>query len=111
MSGAENKRKSKRKDCLYEIKVRFPEQDNDTSLAVKNISGSGMRVIIARLVKIGDSLEIKMCINGRDMQCKGRVVYVLLLRPVLGDIRSFDVGVEFCEMDTKDREFLEKLAE
>ena len=111
MDGGESKKRAKRKDFPYEIKVRFPGQDNYTAVAVKDISASGMRVIIVRLLKPGDSFEIKMCIDGRDMQCKGKVAWALLLRPGFGRINSFDVGVEFCEMDAEDREFLEKLTE
>jgi|GEM_PF-1022143 len=111
MNGGEINRKAKRKDFPYEIKARFAGQDNYTALAVKDISALGMRVIIVRLVKPGDSFEIKMCINGRDIQCKGRVAWALLLRPGFGRINSFDAGVEFFEMSVEDREFLAKLTE
>ena len=111
MAGGENKRREKRKDFLCEVQARFAGQNNYTALAVKDISALGLRVIVARLVKAGNSLEIKMCIHGRDIQCKGKVIWALLLRPGLGSISSFDVGVEFYEMDAEDREFLEKLTE
>ncbi|MFA5350564.1 MAG: PilZ domain-containing protein [Candidatus Omnitrophota bacterium] len=111
MGDGEIKRKAKRKDFPYEIKVRFAGQDNYTSLAVKDISATGLRVIIVRLISVGDFLEVKMCINGRDIQCKGKVVWALMLRPGLGRISSFDVGLEFSEMNTEDREFLVKLTE
>jgi hypothetical protein len=107
MDSAENKRKAKRKDFLCEAKVCFVGQCDYTSLAVKDISASGLRVIIARFVKVGDRLEIK-CINGRDIQCQGKVAWVLSLRPSLSNIVVFDVGVEFYAMDAGDREFLEK---
>ena len=109
MAAGEIKRQAKRKDFFYEIKVRFGGQDNYTVLAVKDISATGLRVIAARLVKAGDLLEIKMNINGRDIQCQGKVAWVLLLRPSLGNISSFDLGVEFCAMNQEDRAFLEKL--
>ena len=107
----EIKRKEKRKDVFHEIKVRFPGQDIFTTLAVKDLSPSGLRVIVARLPKVGDSLEIKMHINDRDIQCKGRVAWVLLLRPCLGSISSFDMGVEFQDLKAEDRAFLEKLTQ
>ena len=56
------KRRVKRKNFFCELKVRFVGQDNYTALAVKDISGLGLRAIVPRLVKTGDSLEIKMCI-------------------------------------------------
>ena len=111
MAGGEIKRRAKRKDFLCEIKVRFVGQDNYTTLAVKDISALGLRVIVVgKLIKAGDFLEIKMWIIGRDIQCKGKVAWALLLRPCLGSVSSFDVGVEFYEMNTEDREFLEKLS-
>ncbi|MDD5252703.1 MAG: PilZ domain-containing protein [Candidatus Omnitrophica bacterium] len=111
MDGGEVNRKAKRKDFSCEIKVRFPGQDTYTILAVKDISASGARVIITRLVKPKDSFEIKMCINGRDIQCKGKVAWALLLRPGFGRINSFDAGVEFLELSPEDRAFLAKLTE
>jgi len=109
MDGEKSTRRAKRKDLAYEIKVRFSGQDNYTALVVKDISASGLRIISTRLVKKGDLLELKMCINGRDIQCQGKVAWILLLRPGFGNISSFDVGVEFCEMNAQDQEFLDKL--
>lgn len=111
MDSEEIKRRNKRQNFLCEIKVCFVGQKDYTALALKDISASGLRVIATRLVKAGDPLKIRMSINGRDIQCKGKVAWILLLRPCLGNINSFDVGVEFDEMDTGDREFLEKLTE
>ncbi|MDD5128515.1 MAG: PilZ domain-containing protein [Candidatus Omnitrophica bacterium] len=111
MNGGEVNRKAKRKDFSCEIKVRFPGQDSYTVLAVKDISASGARVIITRLVKPGDSFEIRMCINGRDIQCRGKVAWALLLRPGFGRINSFDAGVEFFEISPQDKDFLAKLTE
>ena len=109
MDAGENNRRAKRKDFYCDIKVRFFGEDDYATLASKDISASGLRVITARLVKAGDSLEIKMCVNGRDIQCRGKVTWVLLLRPSLGTINSFDVGIEFCGMNSADRDFLEQL--
>ncbi len=104
------KRKTKRIDFSYEIKVRFAGQVDYTSLSLKDISGFGLRVVIpGRLVKRGEPLEINMCINGREIQCKGKVAWSLMLRPGLGKINIFDMGVEFYEINVEDREFLEKL--
>jgi hypothetical protein len=109
MGNGESLRKAKRKDFSYEIKVRFTRQDHYTSVMVKDISASGLRLIVTRLVKKGDLLELKMCINGRDIQCQGKVAWVLLLRPSFGDVPSFDLGLEFCGMNAQDKEFFDKL--
>ncbi|MBU0548106.1 MAG: PilZ domain-containing protein [Candidatus Omnitrophica bacterium] len=111
MDGGENKRRAKRKDLPCALKVRFAGQDNYTNLAVKNVSALGLRVIVVRLIKAGDYLEIKLRINGRDIQCKCKVVWALLLSFCLGNLSSFDVGLEFHEISTEDREFLAKLTE
>ena len=103
-------RKVKRIDFSTEIKIRFEGQTSDMSLVIKDISGFGLRAIIAgRLIKTGDCLEIKMCINGRDIYCKGKIVWALMMRPSLGNISVLDVGVEFYEINAEDREFLEKI--
>lgn len=104
------KRRAKRIDFSAEIKIRFEGQTDYISLVIKDISGFGLRAIIAgRLIKIGEPLEIKMCINDRDIYCKGKVAWVLMLRPSLGNINVFDVGVKFYEINVEDREFLEKI--
>jgi hypothetical protein len=106
------KRKSKRIELSYEVKVRFACQDNYTSIAIKDISGTGLKAVIPlRLVKPGDPLEINMCFKGREIQCKGKVVWSLMLGPALGAMNIFYAGVEFCEMKAEDREFLEKQIE
>jgi hypothetical protein len=109
MGAEEGKRKAKRKDVRYEIKARFPDQENFTSLVAKDLSATGIRVVATRLLKIGDVLDIKMCVNGRDIQCQGKVAWFLLLSPCLGGISPFDVGMEFLQMNQDDKEFLEKL--
>jgi len=112
MNNDKNKRKAKRKDFFCETKVRFAGQAGYTTVTIKDISVLGLRVVIAgRFIKPGDILEIKTCINDREIQCKGKVTWVLMLRPSLGKISVFDVGVEFFEMTAADREFLEKLIE
>ena len=109
MNDNEAKRKAKRKELLHEIKVRFPGQENYISLVVKDLSATGLRIVVTRLVKMGDLLEIRMCINGRDIQCKAKVAWSLLLSPCMGSISPFNVGLEFCEIDQEDRAFLEKI--
>jgi hypothetical protein len=112
MNNDKNKRKAKRKDFFCETKVRFAGQDNYTAVTIRDISVLGLRVVIAgRFVKPGDILEIKMHINDRDIQCKGKVTWVLMLRPSLGNINVLDTGVEFFEITAADQEFLKKLTE
>jgi hypothetical protein len=104
-----SKRKGKRKEISAEIQVRFFGQDNYTTVVTQDISTTGIRVITTRLLKVGDFLDIHMRINGQDIQCKGKVAWVLLLRPGLGSISSFDMGLEFCDLKAGDKEFLGQL--
>jgi hypothetical protein len=110
MDNGKIQRKSKRIDFSHEIKIRFAGQADYTSIAIKDISGFGLRAVVpGRLVKTGDPLEISMCINGREIQCKGKVVWCLMLIPSLAKINIFSVGVEFSEINAEDRDFLERL--
>lgn len=105
-----NARKFKRTDFSAEVKIRILEENKEISVSVKDISLRGVRIIIGgRILKTGTALEIKMRINERDIQCKGKIAWVLTMRPGLGNINIFDVGVEFTEMSPPDQEFLEKL--
>jgi len=106
----DNNRNTRRGKFPYEIKVRFPEDTEDLTATPKDISTSGARVTIAgRLVKIADLLEIKIRIEDRDIVCKGKVAWVLMLSFGMGSVRVFDVGIEFVGMDPADREFLRLL--
>jgi hypothetical protein len=111
MEDKDIKRKAKRKDFSCEIKARFGGHGDYALFAVKDISATGIRVIITRVVKPGDELEIEMFNNGRSICCKGKIAWALLLRPGFGGINSFDVGVEFLGMEAQDKEFLEKLTQ
>ena len=111
MEGGGINRKFKRKDFFCDIKARLSGQEDYFILAAKDISASGIRVVITRLVKPGDELDIEMSFSGRVIRCKGKVSWALLLRPGFGRINSFDAGVEFFGMEEQDREFLVKLTE
>ena len=105
-----NKRRAKRFDFSCKAKVRFLDEDKEISVNIKDINISGVRVIIGgRMLKVNTPLEIKLRINERDIQCKGRVAWVLTMRPGAGNINVFDVGIEFTEINLEDRAFLEKL--
>jgi len=105
-----NKRKTKRIDFVCEAKIRFPEEEKEISVNIKDITVTGARIIIgSRIVKVNTDLEMKLHIKDRHIKCKGRIAWVLALRPSLGNISVFDVGIEFVDMKPEDRSFLEKL--
>lgn len=105
----ENVRKFKRIDFSGEIKVRIPEEDKEMSVGIKDISQKGVRIIIGRALKMDQALFLRMRVNDREIQCYGRVAWVLTMRPSLGNISIFDVGIEFTKVNAGDQEFLEKL--
>jgi hypothetical protein len=61
------------------------------------------------MAKVNTPVKIRLHINERDLQCKGRVAWVLAMRPGTGNINLFDVGIEFTEMNSEDKVFLERL--
>jgi hypothetical protein len=111
MDEGEIKRRASRKNLIFDIKVRFSGQGDYITVAVKDISITGLRVISPRLLDPGDSLEIKMNINGRQIQCNGKVAWCLLVRPGVGGISTFDMGLQFQDLKTEDRDSLERLTE
>jgi hypothetical protein len=107
-----NKRKNRRIDISNEATITFLGVRGEMEVSVKDISSSGMRVIISgRVVGAGASLGVKLRINDRQIACKGKVTWALPLRPGLGNISVFDVGVDFIGLKPEDREFLEKFIE
>lgn len=112
MENDANKRRARRVELPCEAKVCFFGQAEYLAIVVKDISVSGMRAVVpARPVKTGDLIEIKLRIKGRDMECRGKVSWALMLRPGLGNIGITDVGIEFMNLGIEDREFLEKTIE
>ncbi|MFA6358340.1 MAG: PilZ domain-containing protein [Candidatus Omnitrophota bacterium] len=110
MDNNEIKRKAKRIDVSYEVKIRFAGRVGYTTVALKDISVLGFKAIISgRLVKVGEILEIKMCIDNREIQCQGKITWVLMLRAGFGNITILDVGVAFFDMNIEDKGFLDKL--
>lgn len=112
MPSDKNNRRSSRNELPYEIKLHFPGDAKEITATPKDISASGARVIIAgRLVKAAELPEIKIRIKDRDIVCKGKVAWVLMLRFGLGNVRIFDAGLEFTDMDPADKEFLRAILE
>lgn len=110
MNKDNNKRRAKRIDFSSEAKIRLLGEDQEISVNIKDITISGVKVVIGgRTLKVNTPLEIKMRISERDIQCKGRVAWVLAMRPGTGDINVFDVGIEFTEVNPEDSMFLKQL--
>ena len=104
------KRKKKRINFPCEAKIRIVGEDKDINVNIKDINTSGARVIIGgRHIKVDTPLEIKINISGRCIQCRGRSVWILALRPGFGNINLFDMGVEFAELNPEDQVFLEEI--
>lgn len=111
MTGEERKSRAKRKNIVFDIKMRFGGKGDYVTVATKDISASGLRIISPRLLEPNDLLEIKMNIGGQDIQCNGKVVWCLLLRPGIGNVATFDIGLTFCDLKNEDRVLLEQLTE
>jgi hypothetical protein len=104
------RRKTERIAFSGEAEIHLLDEDKEFSVNIKDISASGVRIIIAgRIVKAGAPLEIKMYINQRCIQCKGTIAWVLPLSPSLGNISIFDAGIEFTEVNPEDLVFLKQL--
>ncbi len=97
-------------DFSGDIRVHILGEEKDISASIKDIGPKGIRLLIGgRILKIGTPLDIKMNIDKRDIQCKGKIAWLLAIRPGLGNISIFDVGVEFTEINPQDQEFLEQV--
>lgn len=104
-------RRAKRIDHSYEAKVKLPEQSEQISVSVKDLSRTGVRFVVgARPVKNDTVLDIAIDVNKRVIVCKGKVVWCLPLRPGMGGLMVFDVGIKFTEIALTDQEFIEQLA-
>jgi hypothetical protein len=111
MDGEEIKRRASRKNLIFDIKVRFSGKGDYITVTVKDISTTGLRVISPRLLETGDILEIKMNIGDRQVQSSAKVAWCLQVRPGIGNVSTFDMGLQFQGLKTEDRDLLEKLIE
>ncbi len=110
MDNSRNKRRAKRLDFPCEARICFLGQPEYVGIVVKDISASGIRIVVpARPVKIDEPVDIKLRLKGRDIECRGKVSWALMLRPGLGNVSITDVGIEFINLGIEDREFLEKI--
>lgn len=104
------KRKAERIDFSGEAKIRILSEAKEFSVTVKDISISGIRIIIAgRIVEVNTPIEIKMCINDRHIRCNGKIAWALPLRPAFGDLILFDAGIELADVTAEDAAFLKRL--
>ena len=76
----------------------------------KDISAGGMCLILVRSVSVGDELRLKFSVSpNRDLNVKGQVRWAIALKDEHTGAVKYHAGVEFVEIDDKDRYFLIQL--
>lgn len=90
-------------------KVGSSEQVAESDLT-KNIAAGGICLIVFEKVVLGDILFLELTLPTKQtIVCRGRVVWVRDLG-ILGKEaqRKFDVGIEFVDISSEDRETIKK---
>lgn len=100
------RRKSERKTFDCNAKIFIPGETKPLNIRIKDISLTGIRVIIAgRMIKKDTPVNIVLNIRDREISCKGKIVWVLTISFGVGNLPLFDAGIEFKDISEEDSEF------
>jgi len=98
-SGSE-RRKFIRANYPCKVILHNPERVLDTN--TENISAGGVRVILNQKVQEHELVGIEIYLTDTPVKCEGRVVWVIEHKT------EFDSGIEFYEINDKDRMFMDE---
>lgn len=108
----ESKRRAERRPVDYSAKVYIAGSSIPLSIRIKDLSSTGMRVVIAgRVVKKDTDLRIELELKDGLIKCEGIIKWVLTLSLGLGNLPLFDVGIEFLKLSSEDSVFLKDFVE
>ncbi|MBD3264386.1 MAG: hypothetical protein GF375_04710 [Candidatus Omnitrophica bacterium] len=100
------RRRSERKNFDCNAKIFISRESKPLNIRIKDISLSGIRVIIAgRLIKKDTPVNIILNIRDREISCKGKIAWVLTISFGVGNLPLFDAGIEFKDIDKDDFNF------
>ena len=105
------KRRFVRADFPCKITIHTPQAHIVTS-HTENIGAGGIRIIIEEKIDIFSVVDLKIYLDDKPISSKARIVWVVERRPPLGHKASmFDTGIEFYQINEKDRNTIRKLVE
>lgn len=101
------------------IRVRFPckiiiytPQEHIISSHTEDISVGGLRLILQEELTICSLVDLEIYIKEEPIICKGRVVWVEKKESRWNKgVFYFDMGLDFCEIEEKDRQLIRKVIE
>ncbi len=106
----QEKRRQKRAAFSCDVKIHFVDDNTSVKATVKDISLVGVRCVVAgRLIKVGTKVNMELEIEGHIMECRGKIVWGLLMRGGMGNIHIFDIGIEFSDTSAADRYMISKI--
>ena len=107
----QERRKFPRAEYPCKIAIAAEKQREEFTLHTENISSGGARVILPKSLQINMPAMIEISIGDKNIQTKGRVVWVLEVKAPAkaGASHLFDTGIEFTQLNPDDKEFLSRL--
>ena len=92
--------------------IVYPPCEHVIISHTEDISAGGVRVIISDNLDISSLVGLEIYLKEKPIACKGRVVWVVEKANSASDKSSmFDTGIEFYEINEKDKETIGKLVE
>ncbi len=104
--GAE-RRKFPRLSLSADVKYSLIKlNSSQEAVSTKNISAVGICIVVYEDLRIGSILTLNIYLPDSDapLSAKGRVIWKSEFKVGFGSKPRFDVGVEFLELDEKDKE-------
>lgn len=108
----QERRKNKRLPELFFVKWQADSKEspkNWTTAYLKNISRSGLAMQCSQKLAIGDKLNLLVAVHVETAPCTcvGQVIWIQKTPEKLG----YEVGVAFTNIDSKDADWIDVLAE
>lgn len=113
MTDNHEKRRFIRQRFPYTVFISIPEK-KEISTYTEDISEGGVKVIIKEKLDISSAVGLKIYLEKDPLICQGKIRWVMKKENEMLDDKItifYDTGIEFKEMQKKDRIILEKCVE
>ncbi|MBD3263617.1 MAG: hypothetical protein GF375_00765 [Candidatus Omnitrophica bacterium] len=99
------------------VRAQFPcriiihtPSEHVVSSHTENIGAGGIRVIIQENLDISTIVDLDIYLGDEPIVCKARIVWTVEKKnPLSGESLMYDTGLEFYQIEDKDRELIKNL--
>lgn len=106
-------RKFPRVKTKCETVIKTKDKEKSVSTVTQNIGAGGICIIFEEPLKKADIVDIKLDLgdNLPEIECKGKVVWVIKSKILYKNSTKYDVGIEFIDISEEDRLRVKEMVE